>query len=150
MMSPDSRKKLDRLYGTVSPDQFFTGDRTMAPFPPAGRNKQGLPYDPKVVDQALNQETPQLVDVDPRTLHATQSHVTRPGVDYYMSGEYDRTGDTYADQHSPANRYPIVYTRDNGNGETSNIILTGHHRATAALLKGRPLRAINPQGGYGT
>jgi hypothetical protein len=72
--------------------------------------------------------------------------VTRSGVEYYSGQEYDRTGETFADNEKAGNRFPVVYSRNDG----TNIILSGHHRATAALLQGRPLRAINPSGGYGT
>ena len=143
-MRSHHQKKLESLYGTVSVDQFFSGDRHMVPFPQAGRNKIGHPYDPDIVHAAVNENPPQLVDVDPRTLSATQPMVTRSGVQHYASGEYDRTGETYADQHKAVNRFPVVYSRDDG----TNILLSGHHRATAALLQGRPLRAINPSGGY--
>lgn len=145
-MSSHHQQKLERLYGNVSVDQFFSGDRHMVPFPQAGRNKIGLPYDPDVVHSAVHEEPPQLVDIDPRTLSATQPMVTRAGVRHYSGGDYDRTGETFADKDKPGNRYPVVYSRDDG----TNILLSGHHRATAALLQGRPLRAINPSGGYGT
>lgn len=144
-MSSHHQQKLERLYGNVSVDQFFSGDRHVVPFPQAGRNKVGMPYDPNVVHAAVHESPPQLVDVDPRTLSATQSMVTRGGVEHYASGEYDRTGETFADKEKAGNRYPVVYSRDDG----TNLLLSGHHRATAALLQGRPLRAINPSGGYG-
>lgn len=143
-------EKLDRLYGKVSPDQFFHGDTKAVPFPPAGGMKFRHPYDPDVVNRAVHQTPPELVDIDPRTLKATQSHVTRGGVLYYAEGHYDRTGETYADKEKPGNRYPVVYSRENpATGRVDNLILAGHHRATAALLKGHPVRAINPRGGFG-
>ena len=47
------------------------------------------------------------------------------------------TGRTAADPHSVGNKYPTVYVRPSGQWD----ILSGHHRATAALLKGEALRA---------
>jgi hypothetical protein len=146
MMSSHHQERLERLYGKVSFDQFFSGDRHVVPFPQAGRNKVGLPYDPNVVQAAVHRTPPELVDIDPRTLSASQPMVTRSGVEYYSGQEYDRTGETFADNEKAGNRFPVVYSRNDG----TNIILSGHHRATAALLQGRPLRAINPSGGYGT
>jgi hypothetical protein len=77
-------------------------------------------------------------ELDPRDLHATQGTVTRPGVNYYMGNEYQETGRTYADMHQAGNRYPVVYTRGG-----QNKLLSGHHRATAALLRGEQFRAIH-------
>lgn len=139
---------LDRLYGKVSTDQFFSGDLHVAPFSKAGGLKGRQPYDPEVVSAAINQDPPELVDIDPRTLKASQSHVTKGGVSYYDKGHYETTGETYADQDRAGNRFPVVYSRTH-NDITSNIILSGHHRATSALLRGEPLRALNPRGGFG-
>lgn len=79
-----------------------------------------------------------LQSVDPRTLSATQGNITRAGVRYYLGQKYENSGMTFADNDRPTNRVPMVYRRSNG----ENLILTGHHRAAAALLKGEPLRAI--------
>ncbi len=126
----------DHLYGKGLNALFTTeGPMTMAPFPVAGRQKNAPLYDKDAVALALS-SPPKLVPVDPRTLHKTQPSVVRAGVQHYLS---DPTS-VYDDSHGgAANRYPIVYTRSNG----QNIILTGHHRATAALLKGQPLQAIH-------
>lgn len=150
-MSDEVNPALDRLFGKISSDQFFgEGELHVAPFPSAGGLKNRQPYDMDIVRSAIRQNPPALVDVDPRTLSATQSHVTKGGVQFYEGDTYDRTGTTYADQSRESNRFPIVYSRDNPlTGNTDNVIIAGHHRATAALLAGKPLRALNPRGGFG-
>ena len=77
-------------------------------------------------------------EVDPRHLHSTQTNITLPGVNYYMGDEYRQTGRTFADMDKAGNRFPVVYTR-----EGQNKLLSGHHRATAALLRGEQFRAIH-------
>lgn len=78
----------------------------------------------------------QFLDLDPRYLTATQPNIIRPGVEYYLCGEYQRSGRTYADQFKVGNKYPVVLSR----GEEL-LILSGHHRAAAVLLQGKPFRA---------
>lgn len=150
-MLPDDARKLEKLYGQVSSEQFFGGNElNMVPFPDAGKSKTHRNYDEQAVGESLRRNPPELVDIDPRTLHASQTRVTKGGVDYYSNPEnYERSGETYADQGQKANQFPVVYTREEPSGVTRNIILSGHHRATAALLQGRPLRAVNPRGGFG-
>lgn len=75
-------------------------------------------------------------DLDPRSLRASQPGLTRAGVAYYLGDEYRRSGRTYADQFDAANKYPVVHARG-----SDLVLLTGHHRAAAALLLGEPLRA---------
>jgi hypothetical protein len=90
------------------------------------------------------------VDVDPRRLKATQPSVTRAGVEYYMGEAHRRTGETFADRMSSGNRYPVIYSRTHPvTGRVDDMILSGHHRATAALLSGQFLRARYVEGGYG-
>lgn len=114
-----------------------------APWPRAGRRKHQRDYDQDLVRQAL--EGPQeLTDVDPRHLHSTQPSITKGGVEYYMGDEYEQTGATFADQGNAGNRFPVVYER-----EGVNMLLSGHHRASAALLKGRPLAARKVVGPWG-
>lgn len=112
---------------------------TTVPFRSASRTKGAPLYDKAVVAEALARP-PQLSAFDPRTLHATQPGVTREGVDYYMNDPtYQSVGETFADRDQPGNQYPVIY-RNPANGQ--HIILSGHHRATAALLSGRPLEGI--------
>jgi len=122
------------LYGKGF-DDFMSLDSPllMAPFPMAGRLKNQPLYDKDAVAQALS--NPALSSIDPRTLHKTQPYVVKDGLRHYMSDP----NTTYKDQGNAGNQYPVVYTRANG----QNVLLSGHHRATVALLTGRPLMAVH-------
>jgi hypothetical protein len=109
------------------------------PWPRVGRSKREPLYDRGRVQEALQDPSRHMREVDPRFLHANQPEVTRAGVQYYMRPEYHETGRTFADMHMAGNRYPFVYTKRSG----ENVILSGHHRATAALLHGKQFRAIH-------
>ena len=131
----------------ADPDTLF-GDAPTAPtpWPNAGRSKSRRDYDPDVVKDAIaNPEHHHLQDIDPRDLRSTQPAITRGGVQHYLSDHYDRTGETFADHGNPGNRRPVVYRREDG----QNLLLSGHHRATAALLQGRPLQAVVVHGPWG-
>jgi len=84
-------------------------------------------------------------DVDPRKLSATQPSVILPGVQHYMAGRYEVTGETYEPGLSIGNKTPIIYVRDGSEA----MILAGHHRSTAALLHGETVRAIVVRGTWG-
>lgn len=139
-------RSVHEAYGSGDTTRFFGSSGSApspTPWPRAARRKSQRDYDPDVVRQAL--EGPQeLSDVDPRHLHSTQPTITREGVDYYMGDEYERTGTTFADQGNAGNRFPVVYER-----EGVNMLLSGHHRASAALLQGRPLSARKVVGPWG-
>jgi hypothetical protein len=115
-----------------------------APWQGASRRKSNQDYDPDVARHLLH-GPPTLSEVDPRTLRATQPMIHRPGVEHYMGSEYGETGHTFADNDKIGNKFPLVYQREDG----QNLILSGHHRAAAALAKGEPLRAIVGQGPWG-
>lgn len=133
-----------RAFGAKNPEELFgESPTTPAPWPRAGRQKRRADFDQGRVDAALR--NPVLSEVDPRNLHSTQPNITRQGVDYYMGTEYERTGSTFADQGQAGNRYPVVYSREDG----QNLALSGHHRAAAALLRGENLRAIHVEGPWG-
>jgi hypothetical protein len=85
---------------------------------------------------ALPPRSAQFCDLDPRDLSASQQGLVRAGVAYYRIGEYERSGRTYADQFALGNKYPVVLR---SRGEL--VVLSGHHRAAAALLRAEPLRA---------
>lgn len=107
-----------------------------APWPRAPRRKGERLYAADLVREGLRE--PHTVEsVDPTILYATQPNLTRPGVEYYLSGEYLRTGRTFADG-SVGNRVPVVYVNSRG----EHLILSGHHRAAAALINREPLNAI--------
>jgi hypothetical protein len=129
--------------------RLIPGSQTQTPFPRAGQRKGQHSYDEEAVHKVLR-NPPELRDVDPRTLHSTQPAITRAGVKHYLSGEYEKSGTTFADQGNVGNRFPVVYRRSReGTDQVDDILLSGHHRATAALIKGQPLRARVVEGGWG-
>jgi hypothetical protein len=146
-----------RLYGAKDIEALFPGGREIAstPWGMAGRRKDRRDYDEDLVHDALARPADDLADIDPRHLRATQPMVTRGGVEYYMGDEYNRTGRTFADQGDVGNVFPVVYSRRNEyrvadwQPEEEHLLLSGHHRATAALLQGRQFQARHIRGGYG-
>lgn len=130
-----------RIHGAGDTQALFKGaPKTITPWPSAGRTKDNpLGYNPERVSQAMTNPSAHMRDLDPRDLHATQPWVTQEGTNYYMGSEYHSTGRTFRDMEQSTNRFPIVYTDSQGR----NQILSGHHRATAALLNGKQLRAIH-------
>lgn len=137
--------KIDDLYGSNDIHKLFGGSPVIpAPFPQANRSKSKKDYDPNIVARSMTHphEFP-IEDVDPRELHAMQPSITRPGVSHYMSPE---TKDTvFSPSHRPGNDVPRVYDREDG----QRLLLSGHHRGTAALLKGEPLKAMVIRGPWG-
>ena len=133
-----------RAAGSNDLDTLFPDEAPATPLPMAHYNKR-RGYDRGAVREALSRPVDQqeLVDVDPRELSGSQSGVTRSGVKYYMGDHYSKTGKTYADEYNPGNAHPVVYDRNDG---SERILLSGHHRAVAALLKGTPLPARRVQG----
>lgn len=137
---------------TLSPDQFFgvqdssvvfgQRDHALVPFPSAGRSKKLKDYDQTAVDAAIDKG--ETAPVDPRVLHAMQPSVTRAGVEHYM----ENPDVLYADKHQAGNQHPVVYRRV-ANDKVTHLLLSGHHRATAALLKGTDLNAVIAEGGWG-
>lgn len=122
-------------------DSVFPGGSlvTTNPFPRARRSKSDPKfYDADHVSRELAKPTSKMVSIDTRTLVSTQNGITRPGVNYYLGTKYARTGTTYADQGHRGNQFPVVYHKKS-TGEM--IILSGNHRATAALVSGKPLKA---------
>ncbi len=129
-----------RLWGRSDVDTLFAGhDQVLAPWPRLPSRKGG----PKTPSAAQILEHPAtLTRVDPRALWSTQPWVLRHHVVYYLTGDWERTGRTAADQHKIANRYPLVVADAQGR----LAILVGHHRAAAALIDGRELwvRSADP------
>lgn len=112
---------------------MFTGHHHIAaPWPRLPARKDG-PKTPSAAN--LFERPPTLALVDPQLLWSTQPWVLGHHVAYYLTGEWERTGRTSADQHKVANRYPLVVADAAGRP----AILAGHHRAAAALLEGRDL-----------
>lgn len=133
----DQRAGTRALYGSKDMERLFPRQipKTGAPFPSGRRSKAEPKYDQAAVTAELNRE-PRTVDFDPRVLSAGQPHVTRAGVEHYMGGKFEQTGETFADQHNVGNQFPFVVSKRGG---TEHLIISGHHRATAALLQGRKL-----------
>lgn len=135
------RKDMSALFGEQSPI-------ALQPFPSAGRRKGERLYNQEAVTAELSRPEPRTVDIDPRILSGSQPNVTRAGVAHYFEGdEYEKQGRTFADQHNVGNQFPFVVskrrTRPNAYGpehvEHEHVIISGHHRATAALLRGQRL-----------
>ena len=149
VMSEDSdfiwSSRVDRAWGGGDLGAVF-GETPVSPTPWgwASRRRSHADYDTVLVRQLLA-GPPVLVDVDPRGLRATQPSVTRPGVSYYLTPRYERTGRTYADYDRASNRFPVVYRREDG----ERLIISGHHRAAAALIQGKPLAARTVTGPWG-
>jgi len=126
----------DALFGIGDLGEVF-GDhaKVLLPWPAAPRLKR-VPLLTAEVEAALRRP-PVVCDVDPRLLHATQPWVVHQHAAYYRTGEWERTGRPSADRSRGANRWPLV-SRDCAG---RLVLLGGHHRALAALVEGRPLRA---------
>lgn len=131
-----------RAWGSNDRDTLFPdgAPKTSAPWPAMGRRKDVKDYDHEAVREMLK-NPPELTPVDPRTLHATQPSITRHGVGHYLSGAEG----TFADHGNPGNEHPVVYHREDG----QSLLLSGHHRAAAAMLKGEPLMARQIHGPWG-
>jgi hypothetical protein len=123
------------------------GEVTDNPFPNGygiKGHKNGKYLDQQAIDEAVSRAETELVD--PKTLSSAQRSVTKTGVEYYLTDGYKKTGETYADQTVKANRFPVVYEGTDLIGRTYRTILSGNHRATAALIQDEPLRAIVVRG----
>lgn len=134
-----------RRHGGEQPalDHLIPGMTSSTPFPAAGYLKRektgpGLQAYREAVRKTL-QAPPELHDVDPMTLRSTQPAVTRGGVQHYLSNrQWEATGETYADQDNVGNKYPTVYRRSR---DGAHLLISGHHRATVALMRAEPVRA---------
>ena len=90
----------DGLWDCQALEAVFTGHaKVTAPWPRAGRSKRGATVDLDAVGRLLV-EAPDLTEVDPRTLYASQTWIVRAHVAYYLTGEWERTGRTAADRAS--------------------------------------------------
>lgn len=143
--------RLSRAYGSNDLNTLFSGDSpaTPVPWPQAGKRKTRHTYDQDLVARSISHPHEfQLEDVDPRKLTSTQPHLLRAGVQHYLEGR--EGGRTYGEDNGAdrrlGNDHPRVYHRVD---DDSHIILSGHHRAAASLLKGEPLKAIVIHGGWG-
>jgi hypothetical protein len=140
--------RLEQFWGAGDIDKMFPGGAptTIVPWEQAGGRKDRQNYDPERVQNVLRKpQEHELVDIDPRNLKATQPSITRAGVKHYTSGEYEQTGKTFANQDQAGNQYPMVYHRE----DNDQLLLSGHHRAAAALLQGRQFKGYLVKGPWG-
>lgn len=145
--APDPRgeSRAHSLYGGGLDSLFGAHDLVPVPWRQMARRKDRKDYDSDLVIAAL-QAPPELRLVDPRGLVASQPSVTKAGTDFYMNDPgFRELGRTFEAGSKSGNRYPFVYLREDG----QDLILAGHHRATAALLKGEPFEAIVISGPWG-
>lgn len=75
-------------------------------------------------------------DIDPRNLVGTQDGLQSGALSHYLSDEYKDRGRLFDTSRGEDNDHPVVV-----GFQRRNFIMTGHHRAAAALLNGEPLKA---------
>lgn len=121
--------------GEIPPEReqfrYITHPKTTVPWDRAQKGS----YDQELVEHTVRKSRNEDIgDFDPRLLSANQPHILSAGVRHYLTNQPE----LYADKENVGNQLPFVYVKK---GTGQGIILAGHHRATAALLKGKPLRA---------
>jgi hypothetical protein len=80
-----------------------------------------------------------LVEVDPHTLsgvHASQPGIQHGALSHYLN-QNQFGGDLFDKSQGVSNDFPVVFNNEDTGEKT---LLSGHHRATAALIQGRELR----------
>lgn len=116
--------------------RFETADKAITPWTGAGRYRNRPSYNRELVKEELSSPSTHVMGFDPRKLHSSQPWVTKEGVRHYM--RHGTSGPLYADKNNVGNYTPFIYIhRDTG----MMRLLAGHHRATAALIKGQELPA---------
>lgn len=148
-ISAHEKATQDKLWGSNDMNALFKGAPvTMTPWPAArlyGDYDKDLVHDSirNMLKTKPEDRESLLTEVDPRSLHSNQPSLQRGAMEYYMNDEDRESGKSAYDRDQVGNRYPFVYRRDDG----KNIILSGHHRAARALLRGEPLKALVVSGG---
>lgn len=127
--------------GSVDPLFSHGALKTPVPFGQSYPTKTHRAYDVYAVRDALvSPERYKSQKIDPRELRATQPEIRRDATSYYLNdGTYARTGETFADKDNPGNAQPVVFHNET-NGHLA--ILSGHHRAVAALLRGEQFNPL--------
>lgn len=74
-----------------------------------------------------------ITEIDPRGLTATQHGLVNAGLRHYMNNP---SGELFSPGRNSSNQFPVVMETDDG----ERRIMTGHHRLTAGLLRGEPVR----------
>lgn len=134
-----SKDRINKAWGSKDIDTLFPDGAAMTvpPWPRAGSRKDRTDFDTHVVDNAVRER--KLVSVDPRNLHSTQGGLTRAGVSHYLQSD-----ENYKEGWKAGNKDPVVYDR---NG--TQMLLSGHHRAATALLRGEQFDAVLAKGDWG-
>ena len=133
--------RVEQHHGSGDVDALFQGN-PVSGLHPGGKRRYNRQLVTDTVRSVLHGEThPE--HVDPRYLHMTQTNITRAGVKHYVENPtYHETGETFADKEKAGNRLPVIHESKNAQGGLHRQILSGHHRAAAAVLTGKPLLAI--------
>ena len=135
-------KGLDAMFPV---DEDGPKPSTTVPWPQVKKLKARKTFDERLVARSITHpEEFSIEQIDPRELHATQPSVTRGGVKHYMEGGLDY-GKSQGDNRL-GNDVPRVYHRLD---DDHQFLLSGHHRAAAALLRGEPLHAMMIKGPWG-
>jgi hypothetical protein len=116
--------------------KYEVGLKSPIPWDSAPRYKDRPAFDQSKVSEELSRPTMNVREFDPRFFHGSQPSVTSPGVRHYL--EKGAGGPTYADPDNVGNNMPFVYVH---RGTGTMRLLGGHHRASSALIKGKPLVA---------
>lgn len=126
----------------VDPEEYrySIADKDLIPWERAtmGTRSRPIPYEKGLVHAELERpiRSANVREFDPRHVLGSQpsivAHITR----HYLEG--GRNAPIHSDQENVGNQMPFVYVHRN-TGELR--LLTGHHRASAALLRGEPLVA---------
>jgi hypothetical protein len=128
-----------RYWGTQDPALLFNGASvTTIPLKQAPFAKG---YDTALVREAVSYypRATAIAWLDPRALLATQPGIQRPALMHYLGRSYDLWGMPF-ESVSRTNRIPLVYTYNHPISEViQHMVLVGHHRTCAALLRGELL-----------
>lgn len=119
----------------LSLESLTSGLRTITSVPWQQMNRF-KPYDKPMVGKIVEgpSDTSSMRTFDPRMLHANQpSLVVAPFLHYF-----NREPGLARDKEQVGNLHPFVYIH---RGTGVHRLLSGHHRAAAALLRGKPLHA---------
>jgi hypothetical protein len=130
------KAQAERLGDDPEEWRYQTADKTHVPWEVAAKSTSGTSYDKDLVQEELSSPSTHVAGFDPRKLHATQPWVVKDPTRHYL--RQGTSGKLYADQHTVGNYMPFVYVHRN-TGQMR--LLAGHHRATAALIKGQELPA---------
>lgn len=129
----DQFARVSRMYGKGDVSAAFgEADIETTPWPSAARLKDGSQWDQEMINEAVRQPGETQM-IDPRYLHATQPRIVRTHAQRYMDNP-----DSAPATPEASNQRVYVYERADGRRD----LLTGHHRALRALLRGEPLQAV--------